>query len=126
MVAARPQVEGTCSGKYGFVIAVTNVVRVSEGVIQEGTGHAQFKARPCSPAPFSPSVRQVRAMSNLRKVCLLLSPSSLCRRNASRMLRFLRSPFQQATEYEMFHSDHIQHAPLHDPCVLLVPDPLRS
>lgn len=37
------EVEGTCSGKYGFVIAVTNVASVSEGVIQEGTGNALFQ-----------------------------------------------------------------------------------
>eukprot|EP00208_Stichococcus_sp_RCC1054_P001939 CAMPEP_0206142190 /NCGR_PEP_ID=MMETSP1473-20131121/15884_1 /ASSEMBLY_ACC=CAM_ASM_001109 /TAXON_ID=1461547 /ORGANISM="Stichococcus sp, Strain RCC1054" /LENGTH=152 /DNA_ID=CAMNT_0053537081 /DNA_START=670 /DNA_END=1128 /DNA_ORIENTATION=+ len=37
------EVEGTCSGKYGFIIAVTSVVKVSEGVILEGTGHALFK-----------------------------------------------------------------------------------
>lgn len=36
------EVEGTCSGKYGFVVAVTGVTEVSQGLIREGTGFARF------------------------------------------------------------------------------------
>ena len=41
----RLEVEGSCSGLHGFVIAVTGVVRggVQRGVIREGVGSAVFK-----------------------------------------------------------------------------------
>lgn len=36
------QVEGTCSGVYGFVLAVISVLDMGEGLIREGTGAAVF------------------------------------------------------------------------------------
>ena len=36
------QVEGTCSGKYGFLICVTGMGDVSKGAIREGLGTALF------------------------------------------------------------------------------------
>ncbi len=36
------QVEGTCSGKYGFVICVTGMGNVGKGSIREGFGTALF------------------------------------------------------------------------------------
>lgn len=36
------QVEGTCSGKYGFLICVTGMGDVSKGQIREGLGTALF------------------------------------------------------------------------------------
>jgi len=42
------EVEGTCTGKYGFVIAVTNIENISAGLIQPGQGlvvyHVKYKA----------------------------------------------------------------------------------
>jgi len=42
------EVEGTCTGKYGFVIAVTNIENISSGLIQPGQGlvvyHVKYKA----------------------------------------------------------------------------------
>jgi DNA-directed RNA polymerase II subunit RPB7 len=37
------EVEGTCTGRYGFVITVTGLESVSEGVVQDGTGMVGFK-----------------------------------------------------------------------------------
>ena len=37
------QVEGTCSGKYGFIICVTGMGHVGKGSIREGSGTALFK-----------------------------------------------------------------------------------
>ena len=38
----RAEVEGTCTGRYGFVVMVTNVKSVGEGVIQDTSAHAKF------------------------------------------------------------------------------------
>jgi DNA-directed RNA polymerase II subunit RPB7 len=35
-------VEGTCSGKYGYIVAVINIVHIGPGTIQPGAGLAQF------------------------------------------------------------------------------------
>lgn len=35
-------VEGTCSGKYGYIVAVINIVSIGAGTIQPGAGLAQF------------------------------------------------------------------------------------
>lgn len=41
-------VEGTCTGRYGFVIAITSIDSIGDGIIQSGTGfvtyHIKFKA----------------------------------------------------------------------------------
>lgn len=37
------QVEGTCSGKYGFIVSVTGMGDVGKGSIREGFGSAIFK-----------------------------------------------------------------------------------
>lgn len=39
------QVEGTCSGRYGFIIAVIGVHSMGKGMIREGTGSATFNVR---------------------------------------------------------------------------------
>ena len=36
------EVEGTCTGKYGFVIAVTSIDNIGAGVIQSGTGFVTY------------------------------------------------------------------------------------
>jgi len=36
------EVEGTCTGKYGFVIAVTTIDDIGEGVIQPGRGFVVY------------------------------------------------------------------------------------
>ena len=49
--AARllPQVEGTCSGAFGYIVSVNGVEDTGKGVIREGTGFAQVPAPPCRP-----------------------------------------------------------------------------
>ena len=37
--------EGTCSGRYGYVVAVMNLQETSEGRIREGTGFATFRVK---------------------------------------------------------------------------------
>ena len=34
--------EGTCSGRYGFIIAVTDIEHMGSGKVQEGTGAVLF------------------------------------------------------------------------------------
>jgi len=38
-------VEGSCSGQYGFVVAVTDVIEIGKGRIREGGGLATFPMR---------------------------------------------------------------------------------
>ena len=44
-LSCAPQIEGTCSGRYGFIIAVTNVLSMGKGMIREGTGSASFNVK---------------------------------------------------------------------------------
>ncbi|VDP15128.1 unnamed protein product [Soboliphyme baturini] len=39
------EVEGSCSGKYGFVIAVTSIDNIGSGLIQPGRGFALFPVK---------------------------------------------------------------------------------
>jgi len=39
------EVEGTCSGRYGFIITVTSVEKVGMGKIEEGTGLVKFPVK---------------------------------------------------------------------------------
>lgn len=45
MIDVNAQVEGTCSGKYGFIICVTGMGQVGKGSIREGSGTALFKVQ---------------------------------------------------------------------------------
>ena len=36
------EVEGTCSGRYGYIISVVDVVSVGTGVLQSNTGFAEY------------------------------------------------------------------------------------
>ena len=33
--------EGTCSGRYGYIVCVTEMEEIGKGVVREGTGFAQ-------------------------------------------------------------------------------------
>ncbi|KAK9825127.1 hypothetical protein WJX81_000931 [Elliptochloris bilobata] len=41
----RTEIEGTCSGRYGFIIAVTDILNTGKGTIRDGTGSATFKVQ---------------------------------------------------------------------------------
>jgi DNA-directed RNA polymerase II subunit RPB7 len=36
------EVEGTCSGKYGFIIAITTIDNIGTGLIQPGRGYVVY------------------------------------------------------------------------------------
>jgi DNA-directed RNA polymerase II subunit RPB7 len=38
-------VEGTCSGKYGYIISVVTLMDIGRGTILPGSGQAEFVAR---------------------------------------------------------------------------------
>ena len=64
------QVEGTCSGVYGFVLAVISVLDMGEGLIREGTGAAVFNVTyQC--VTFKPHKGEVLdvVVSTVNKVC---------------------------------------------------------
>ncbi|CEL61101.1 DNA-directed RNA polymerase II subunit rpb7 OS=Schizosaccharomyces pombe (strain 972 / ATCC 24843) GN=rpb7 PE=1 SV=1 [Rhizoctonia solani AG-1 IB] len=37
-------VEGTCSGRFGYIIAVLGIVDVGKGMVMSGTGQAEAKS----------------------------------------------------------------------------------
>ncbi|KAJ3274895.1 DNA-directed RNA polymerase II subunit [Terramyces sp. JEL0728] len=37
------EVEGTCSGRYGFTISVVDIVDIGKGVLQSNTGYAEYR-----------------------------------------------------------------------------------
>eukprot|EP00897_Mesotaenium_endlicherianum_P004294 jgi/Mesen1/3893/ME000208S02895 len=39
------EVEGTCTGKHGFVVAVTQVETIGQGIIRDGTGYVTFPVK---------------------------------------------------------------------------------
>lgn len=39
------EVEGTCSGRHGFVVAVTEISNVGQGLIRDGTGFVTFPVK---------------------------------------------------------------------------------
>ncbi|KAJ3708083.1 hypothetical protein LUZ61_011788 [Rhynchospora tenuis] len=39
------EVEGTCSGRHGFVVAITGVEDIGKGLIREGTGFVTFPVK---------------------------------------------------------------------------------
>lgn len=38
-------VEGTCTGKYGFVIAITSIDNIGDGILQSSTGFALYQLK---------------------------------------------------------------------------------
>jgi DNA-directed RNA polymerase subunit E'/Rpb7 len=38
-------VEGTCSGQFGYIIAVVSILDIGKGMVIEGTGQAEFITR---------------------------------------------------------------------------------
>jgi DNA-directed RNA polymerase subunit E'/Rpb7 len=42
LLRLHAEVEGTCSGRFGYIISVVEVVSVSKGVLKTATGHAEF------------------------------------------------------------------------------------
>lgn len=41
----KSKVEGTCTGKYGFVIAVTTIDTIGHGIIQPGRGFVIYPVK---------------------------------------------------------------------------------
>lgn len=41
----RDDVEGTCTGRYGYIIKVVSVLDVGQGRVMPGTGLAQFYSK---------------------------------------------------------------------------------
>lgn len=39
------QVEGTCNGRYGYVVAIVAIDSIDNGIVQDGTGSAVFSIK---------------------------------------------------------------------------------
>lgn len=48
------EVEGTCSGRYGYIINVVQVVEIGRGVLQAATGMAEYEIEYKVPFYYGP------------------------------------------------------------------------
>ena len=65
-------VEGTCSGQYGYIIAVVSILDIGRGMVLSGTGQAEFVTR-YRAIVFKPFKGEVvdGVVNNVNKVRLL-------------------------------------------------------
>lgn len=81
-------VEGTCVGGFGYIIAVVSILDIGKGMVLSGSGQAEFVTR-YRAIVFKPFKGEVvdGVVNNVNKVCLLpfvsahilLSDGLLCR-----------------------------------------------
>ena len=64
-------VEGTCSGQFGYIIAVVSVLDVGRGMVLSGSGQAEFVTR-YRAIVFKPFKGEVvdGVVNNVNKVCV--------------------------------------------------------
>ena len=67
-------VEGTCSGEFGYIIAVVSILDIGKGMVMPGSGQAEFVTR-YRAIVFKPFKGQVvdGVVNNVNKVRLLRS-----------------------------------------------------
>lgn len=65
-------VEGTCSGQFGYIIAVVSILDIGKGMVLSGSGQAEFITR-YRAIVFKPFKGEVvdGVVNNVNKVCLL-------------------------------------------------------
>ena len=68
------EVEGTCSGKYGFIIAITTIDTIGTGLIQPGRGFVVYPVE-YKAIVFRPFIGEVldAVVSQVNKVSLILN-----------------------------------------------------
>jgi DNA-directed RNA polymerase subunit E'/Rpb7 len=67
-------VEGTCSGQFGYIIAVVSILDIGKGMVVSGSGQAEFVTR-YRAIVFKPFKGEVvdGVVKDVSKVCKLLS-----------------------------------------------------
>jgi len=72
-------VEGTCSGQFGYIIAVVSILDIGKGMVLSGSGQAEFVTR-YRAIVFKPFKGEVvdGVVNNVTKVCFQLVLFSLC------------------------------------------------
>lgn len=72
------EVEGTCTGKYGFVIAVTTIDNIGSGIIQPGQGFVVYpvKYKAIVFRPFKGEVLDA-VVTQVNKVCNSSLPNAI-------------------------------------------------
>ena len=100
------QVEGTCSGKFGYIVCVPVMHEIGQGVIREGTGFAQFRVRHTAIAfrPFKGEVMDtvVTSVSKARPTAFvqwLAAASRLHQHRAVHTVYILRRRFRRLWAY---------------------------
>lgn len=65
-------VEGTCSGQFGYIIAVVSILDIGKGMVLSGSGQAEFITR-YRAIVFKPFKGEVvdGVVNNVNKVCTL-------------------------------------------------------
>lgn len=117
-------VEGTCSGQFGYIISVVNIKDVGKGMIIPGTGQAEFIAR-YQAVVFKPFKGEVvdGIVNNVNRVCL----SSLCHSYRHAHLRDEMGFFVDVGPLTVFVSAQVSFLPLGlatpaEPAKLVHPD----
>jgi DNA-directed RNA polymerase II subunit RPB7 len=66
-------VEGTCSGQFGYIIAVVSILDIGKGMVLSGSGQAEFITR-YRAIVFKPFKGEVvdGVVNNVNKVCRYL------------------------------------------------------
>lgn len=95
-------VEGTCSGQFGYIIAVVSVLDIGKGMVLSGSGQAEFITR-YRAIVFKPFKGEVvdGVVNNVNKVCyfsalviallIRVLDGILCRRRAAHSIRISSS-----------------------------------
>jgi hypothetical protein len=105
------KVEGKCTGRYGYTIAVTHMVNVGRGQLHEDSGYAYFPVKYMSLVfrPFKNEIlpAKVTMISPVRSFCLSLAPTidpSVARLHAACLQTGL---WVHAGPMEIFVSKHV-------------------
>lgn len=74
MASCLLQVEGTCNGKYGFVLSVLNVIDTGKGLVSS----SMRPACPCIAQRCSASGAPLRALARLLRIQRLHAAAPTC------------------------------------------------
>ena len=72
-------VEGTCSGQFGYIIAVVSILDIGKGMVVSGSGQAEFVTR-YRAIVFKPFKGEVvdGVVKDVSKVCRNFPPENPC------------------------------------------------
>ena len=89
-------VEGTCSGEFGYIIAVVSILDIGKGMVMPGSGQAEFVTR-YRAIVFKPFKGQVvdGVVNNVNKVRMICAGTGSARRVVKGMFAVVRWAFSR-------------------------------